>query len=192
MTTYRNFDDFLQRFKQKAQHVVPNLVAETAVEYFMDRFKTKEWDGQPWPQTKRFIKNGDLLRRGGHLMKSIKPAMVTPQRVRISAGNGKVPYARIHNEGGVLHPNVTPQMRKWAWANYYQQAGKGVTTNTRTGRTYQRWNPGVSENVNFYKAIALTKKQKLDITIPRRKYMGHSPRLNQAIKTRIVNALRNM
>jgi|GEM_PF-4505889 len=28
---------------------IPAIVAETAVIYFNQRFRTKEWDGTPWP-----------------------------------------------------------------------------------------------------------------------------------------------
>ena len=42
---------------------------------------------------------GSLLIDSGALVNSIRPAVITPQRVVISAGNEKVDYAQVHNEG---------------------------------------------------------------------------------------------
>ena len=40
-----------------------------------------------------------MLIDSGALVNSIRPAVITPQRVVISAGNEKVDYAQVHNEG---------------------------------------------------------------------------------------------
>ncbi len=42
---------------------------------------------------------GSLLVNSSALLNSIRPAVVTPERVVISAGNDKVTYAAAHNEG---------------------------------------------------------------------------------------------
>jgi phage gpG-like protein len=69
-----------------------------------------------------------------------------------------VPYAQIHNDGGTTHPTVTKKMRRWAWAMYFE-----------TGDP-------------MFKNIALTKKTKLDVKIPQRKFMGESATLERGIK----------
>ncbi len=56
-------------------------------------------------------------------------------------------YARIQELGGPTHPTVTPKMRRWAWAMFYETK-----------------NP-------MYRGVALTKKAKLDIIIPPRSYL---------------------
>jgi phage gpG-like protein len=96
---------------------------KTAVEFFKERFQTKEWEGEPRPQTNRVVRKGSLLVRKSDLVNSIRPSLVTFDKVRISAGNEKASYPRIHNEGGTTHPTVTPEMRKWAWAQYYKNGG---------------------------------------------------------------------
>ena len=58
-----------------------------------------------------------------------------------------VDYAAIHEFGGETHPTVTEKMRAWAWATYYE-----------TGDP-------------MYKAIALTRKETLNVVIPARPYM---------------------
>lgn len=69
----------------------------------------------------------------------------------------RVPYAAIHNRGGVLHPSVTPKMRKFAWAQHHREAGKDKKKDT------------------FWKRLALTKKEKLTVTIPQRQFMPATP-----------------
>jgi phage gpG-like protein len=186
MGTYRNIDEFMASLNQKVKQVVPKVVAETATEYYKERFRTKEWDSKPWPPTKRFVKRGSLMVRTSSLANSIRPSLVTHTKVRISAGNSKVPYAKVHNEGGKVHPRVTAKMRKWAWANYYKEAKLG------SENTYTSWSPSKSHTINFYKGLALTKKNKLDIKIPRRQFMGHSQRLNAKIQQRIMGLLKNI
>lgn len=168
MGTYRNIDEFMASLNQKVKQVVPKVVAETATEYYKERFRTKEWDGKPWIQTKRFVKRGSLMVRTSSLVNSIRPSLVTHTKVRISAGNSKVPYAQVHNEGGIVRPQVTRKMRKWAWAKHYETKDP------------------------MYKAIALTRKNRLNIKIPRRQFMGHSQRLNAKIQQRIMGLMRDI
>lgn len=58
------------------------------------------------------------------------------------SGSTSVKYARIQEEGGTTHPQVTDRMRRWAWAMYYA-----------TGD-------------DKFMGIALTKKSNLNIPIP--------------------------
>lgn len=73
-------------------------------------------------------------------------------------------YAGIHNEGGITHPQVTPKMRKYAWARYYEAGGKKAA----------------SGEADFWKGLALTKKQTLGIKIPRCHFMGPSATLTKS------------
>jgi phage gpG-like protein len=52
-------------------------------------------------------------------MKSIRVIKADTQSVIIGTD---VPYAQIHNEGGISHPVVSKKMKKFAWAMYYQNA----------------------------------------------------------------------
>ena len=75
------------------------IVAETAVTYFKNTFRTKEIDGSGWRRTIK--KTGSTLIESGNLLNSIRVLEISEQRVVIVAGNDKVAYARVHNEGGV-------------------------------------------------------------------------------------------
>jgi hypothetical protein len=76
----------LKKWVRVMEHDIPAIVAETAVMYFKQRFRTKEWDGTPWPPTKRPVKRGSLMVRTGKLVNSIRPKKVTKTEVVISAG----------------------------------------------------------------------------------------------------------
>lgn len=96
--------DISKELKQKvkeAMSAVPDLVAELAVDYFKERFRYKEFDGNKWPVPGKSYKrtNGSLLVDTGHLMNSIRPTEISAGRVVISAGNDNVLYAKVHNEG---------------------------------------------------------------------------------------------
>lgn len=94
----------IEKRRQEAIKMIPDMVAERATEYFKERFKSKEFDGQPWKpwsNTYRHRTNGSLMVDTGALMNSIRPAEINEQKVTIAAGNTKVRYAKVHNEGFV-------------------------------------------------------------------------------------------
>lgn len=78
---------------------IPDIIAETATEYYKESFALKEYDGKSWVPAKKPKKTGSLMITSGDLMNSIHPAEVSRNRVVIQAGNDKVTYARVHNEG---------------------------------------------------------------------------------------------
>lgn len=170
---------------------LPRRVGKIAVDYYRDSFDQQGFlnNGRhPWKPANRIGtvkgaqgKYGTLLSRRKELYNSIH---FVPGNAKVNVISNK-PYSRIHNEGGITHPKVTPKMRKWAWANYYEQVGK-VTTNKKTGRSYQSWSSDKSAKINFYKAIALTKKTQLNVTIPKRQFMGKAPELNSMIKADVL------
>lgn len=90
--------------KNEILEAVPDIIAETAVEYFQDTFRTKAFDGTPWPDFSPGYKhrtNGSLLIDSAALLNSIRPSLISRDLVVISAGNEKVGYAQAHNEGFV-------------------------------------------------------------------------------------------
>lgn len=80
---------------------LPKLVAEEAAEYSRRRFAEKNFDGKPWkPLSKNYRPTrGTLLVRSGALLNSVRVVSVSQEKVVIGAGNSKVPYAQVHNEG---------------------------------------------------------------------------------------------
>lgn len=95
------------------------IIAETATEYFKGRFREKAYDGHPWRRTKKTT--GSTMVESGNLMNSIRPSEISEKQVVISAGNEHVPYARVHNEGGIQ--NVKPHHRTSVKGKRYQVRG---------------------------------------------------------------------
>lgn len=89
-----------------------DIVAETATEEFKQSFRDKGFDGNPWAPAKHPRGNGSLLIDSGALVNSIRPAVVSRERVVISAGNEKVVYAKTHNEGFAGTVNVPSHTRR--------------------------------------------------------------------------------
>jgi phage gpG-like protein len=184
MATIKDIDEFFDKLTDEfLKNQVSIIIAEEATAFFKERFTTKEWDGEPWQETKVPIKRGTLMVRSSALMNSIKPKTVTSERVIISGGSDKVPYAKAHNEGETISIPITPKMRKFAWAKYYEEAGKGIKKGKK-GNEYQSIDVG--KKANPWKGLALTKKQTLTVKMPLRRFMGHSEKLND----RILEALR--
>ncbi|UBD75698.1 phage virion morphogenesis protein [Parabacteroides goldsteinii] len=118
-----DFNDLINYFTSLPDQVLDDtskIVAETATEYYKERFKAKEFDGNPWAPTRAPRANGSLLINSGNLLNSIRPAYVGHDKVIISAGNEKVNYAQVHNEGYTGPVNVPAHIRhtkKWGDVN---------------------------------------------------------------------------
>lgn len=163
---YQNkLNAWFAKFEHRMNAAVPNIVAETATEFFQDRFKTQEWNGVPWPAlnpkyaAKKTKGKGKILTQTSALRGSITPTQVNSQRVVISAGSAMVPYARVHNEG--LRVRGIRNVRGYHNNNFM---GKGKR---------------VQIQPHF---------RKVDFKMPRRQFMGHSKYLNQAIIERLTKA----
>lgn len=97
-----DFNDLKRYFRElpdKVMGVVPDVVADTATEYFKERFTEKSYDKNPWAPAKKPKRTGSLLVHSGALVNSIRPSYIGKDKVTISAGDLKVDYARVHNEG---------------------------------------------------------------------------------------------
>ena len=106
-------EQFADKMKTIRKELLPHcaeIIAETATEYFKERFEHKTFDGHPWKRTHK--KTGSTLIESGNLMNSIRPIEVTAEKVVIAAGNEKVAYARVHNEGGIQYVKPHHRTRK--------------------------------------------------------------------------------
>jgi len=91
---------------------IPDIIAETATEYYKESFKLKEYDGNPWEPLKKPKKKGSLMITSGNLMNSPHPTEVSREKVIIQAGNDKVPYAQAQNEGFTGQVNIPAHSRR--------------------------------------------------------------------------------
>ena len=95
----KELNNYLQSLPEEIISDAAEIVAETATEYYKSAFKKKAFDGNPWTPAKAPKTTGSLLIDSGALVNSIRPAVITPQRVVMSSGNEKIDYAQVHNEG---------------------------------------------------------------------------------------------
>lgn len=168
----------------------PILAGEIAQAHYQDNFRRgghlTGGKVHKWPKTKRQAAEskkaennyGPLQSERKALMKSIR---YVPQDARVKVFSD-LPYAAIHNFGGTIdiHPAVTPKMRKFAWKMYYntkENEPEGTNDN--------------EEEINFWKALALTKKEKLDITvkIPQRMFLNDAPEVRETIEKATIEQI---
>lgn len=163
---------------------LPRQTGIIAKNHFTQNFRDAGFrDGglTPWKKTQRQMEGSQrtpLTSERNHPMRSID-SIPSPGQVVIV---NPVPYATIHNDGGIIntHLMVTPQMRKMAWAKVYSLAkvGKGAKLPKELPEAAKKW-----------RALALTKKEKLNITanIPKRQFIGRSYELTQKINKLITD-----
>jgi phage gpG-like protein len=113
------------------------IIAETAVTYYKNAFREKAFDGKGWRRTNK--KTGSTLIESSNLMNSIRPIEITADRVVIAAGNEKVAYARVHNEGGVQY--IKPHHRTWS------RTGKRFQVQSYTQKHWKRQFMGNSKEM---------------------------------------------
>lgn len=165
MSNIQRINTGFSRFDDNFRAIVPNIIAETANEFFRDRFKQENWDWVPWKPlspkyaAKKTRGRGRILVRDGILLNSIRPTTVSPSRVVITAGDSRTPSARVHNEG--LAISGVQQVRSFTNKNFM---GKGKPVKIKA---HQR-------RVNF--------------KMPKRQFIGTSPYLNAVLKERLTLA----
>lgn len=186
--------DYIELIKSQRKEIdqlmrrqLPVKIGRMAKDHFQENFRKGGFVNnglQQWPKSKRQLSGtssaaaqyGPLLSGRNHLFSSMK---YTPSDYRVKVAN-EVPYAAIHNEGGTVNPTVTPEMRRFAWAMFYKSSGKkkGKRGSILSNPDAERW-----------KALALTKKSKLTVKIPKRQFLGESAELRKSINDKIEKEL---
>jgi phage gpG-like protein len=156
------FDLKVKNYKQGKPGLM-RTISVLAVEHFRLNFKREGFMDaslRPWkarrvefPGKRRSILTGVA---GGALRDSLKESS-TDKQAKVTTTKA---YAKIHNEGGEI--TVTPQMRKFFWARYYEA----------TKRRQE-------EEAAIWRGMALKKGNV--IKIDQRQFMGHSKSLNDKI-----------
>ena len=164
---------YLQSLPERIKKEAAHIVAETATEYFKDSFRRKAFDGRPWPQG-RPKRKGSLLVASGALMNSIRPSHVSEDRVVISAGNEKVQYAQVHNEGFVGNVNVRAHQR--TIKNQTKTKGKVGKAKIKVQGT----------------RVVQVRAHQRTMRVPARPFMGDSKELNILIKKRIEGYINSL
>jgi len=144
-------------------------------EEFDRNFQRKAFFDEKWPATKLTYHRGSLMMRTGRLRKSLLSPKVTSNGIIWSSS---LPYADIHNNGGEMR--VTPQMRKFFWAKYYQTSS--ATTKKKNGEaSSSARNRKLSIEAEQWKALALKPIGSI-IKIEKRQFIGSHPQVDKHIK----------
>lgn len=177
MSANKELEEKIKKLVTLTQRALPIKVGNLAKSHFRENFlKSGFVNGglQRWTPAKR-LGSGDKSAAANHRTLMSERNLLYSS-INYTAGDSRVKiftdvhYAPLHNEGGVTHPTVTPKMRKFAWAKYFEAGGK-------TGKE-----GNVPQEALKWKKLALTKKKKLNIRIPKRQFMGDSKELTEKIQ----------
>lgn len=166
---------------------LPVKVGRAVVESVRDNFRHGGFYGRSWPSTKRQDigfhgttgQYGPLLSRQNHLMSSTD---YVPGQGKVTIRNS-LEYAEIHNEGGEIP--VTPKMKKFFWAKYYETGLVGQLHSSGKGQRMKQKKDAYDAESGFWRGMAL-KRVGSTIKIPERQFLGPDPEVD-----RIVNDITN-
>jgi phage gpG-like protein len=172
-----------QNFKRVLQYA-PGLLANDAVNFFLDSFKRSAWLGntiEPWQKRKPQTMWGKtprnqgraLLIDTGRLRRSIRVVHVTNLTATIGTD---VPYAKAHNEG--LRLGIIQQVKQHTRRATRLGITSKRTLKTRSKVTYGRVYTGGSITVKAH-------TRRINMKLPRRQFMGNSPYLQRQLTRRL-------
>lgn len=160
--------------KDVVRNILRDVKAEVSQEF--DRnFERQAFFSRAWQRrTSPLRGNGHILVSTGMLRRSVKSRTDENSITFYSS----LPYAEIHNEGGTI--KVTRQMKRFFWAKYYEAAGG---FKRRKDGSFSRSKKQVQLNTvaEFWKALAL-KKVGSTVKIPRRRFIGTSPEVEDSVR----------
>lgn len=174
---------------------MPIHAGRLAKDHYQDNFRKSGYVNgglHKWHKSRRLSSRGkDAASNYGTLLSSRNMLFGA---IKYIPGDGKVKvsndlaYAPAHNWGDTLHPTVTPKMRRFAWAKYYQ-AGGGQKKATEGAKSTENKEPAEALN---WKRLALTKKEKLDVKMPQRQFLGESKELTEKIAEKTETEIRKI
>ncbi|MFC4262459.1 hypothetical protein ACFOWM_06205 [Ferruginibacter yonginensis] len=150
---------------------------------FDKNFERQAFFDERWQQRK--LRPGDNLLNvhGGSGLRGSIADKIVNQTISWSSS---LPYASIHNNGGVLV--VTAKMKAFFWFKYMQAMNKLVySVKTKSVRN-TKGNRANSTEAEIWKAMAL-KKVGDKITIPKRRFIGDHPNVKTIIRQNVDNAV---
>lgn len=161
---------------ENIQKIIKNILRDIQVELkdeFDQNFERQAFFSEAWQRRKSPTRpGGHILVDTGQLRRSIK-SRTTENSVIFYTD---LPYAEIHNDGGDII--VTTKMKRFFWHKYYEATG--TFTRKKTGKSGKS-GTSVNTEAEFWKFLAL-KKAGTTIRIPRRRFLGTSPEVEQAVR----------
>lgn len=172
MSKINKIPDFLGMATQLKKDAVRYAAVE-GINFFQDSFYNQGFTDEgfePWQQRKNDIDPGrKILIKSAFLMQSIQVFDKSEKRIVFGSD---AEHAEIHNNGGIVKIPITQKSRKYFWLMFK------VTGNS------------------MWKALALTKKESITITIPKRQFIGESAtfmrQLDEWVKNEILKRFKQL
>lgn len=161
----------------KFMHNVLTDVEVKLKEHIQDNFRSGSFYGDTWPGKSQYpgAKQKNLY-QNGILQEQVDPqANYGEQTITV---HSTLPYAAIHNEGGVI--TVNQNMIRFFWAMYYKARGAVTTKKDGTASKNKR-NTTLNAHAEYWKGLALMKVGS-KIKIPERRFVGPHPHLDTSIE----------
>lgn len=169
----------LRNLKRK---ILKDLKVELLDEF--DRnFERQAFFDRSWPERTYPVTRGSLMQVTGRGRRSIRGTL-RQNGVEFSTDT---PYMGLHNRGGKIP--ITPRMRKFFWAMYYQSSGGMTFSIKKRQANNTKRNRALSAKAQYWRNMALTRKS--EIAIPQRQFIGDHPRVRQAAREVIHQNLQN-
>lgn len=163
---------------RELQRVVRNILKDIKVELtdeFDKNFERQGFFSEKWARRKSPLRpGGSILVDTGQLRRSIRSRSTDDGITFFTT----LPYAAIHNDGGEI--KVTQKMKAYFWHKYYEARGSFGRKKDGTARKDKR-TVQLSTEAEFWKLLALMKVGK-SIKIPKRRFLGASPEVEQSVR----------
>ena len=157
-----------KELSQKLKKELPIILANNTRNHFRRSFERggKQTDASRggWKGRAKEDSGRAILVKSGTLRRDINILKESFSNIVIGTSNVTAAYAGIHNDGGKI--DITPQMRRFFWAKFYDTKDE------------------------FWRNMALTRGN--TITIPQREYIGKSRSLNASNKKEIKSTLKEL
>lgn len=179
----KQFEAFYKKTK-RAMDKFPVLAANAAENFFKDNFNNQSWTGQtqePWKKRKTDKNTHDsgraILVKSGRLKRSIRKMRADWTAVIVGTNE---PYAEIHNEGF----RGTEMVRQ-----HFRIATKKAVTRYKKNNTASK-SKGAFTRIKGKGHEVKAHMRKMNM--PRRRFIGESPYLNQRIDRIFINEFKKL
>lgn len=164
---------------EDVKKIVARILKDIQVEMsdeFDRNFERQAFFSERWQRRKSPVRDDGraILTGSGALRQSIGSRMTENSITFYTT----LPYAAIHNDGGEIV--VTKRMKRYFWHRYYAATGTFGRRKDGSLRKDKR-NASLSTEAEFWKHLALMKEGGR-IKIPRRRFLGASPEVEQAVR----------
>ncbi|MDB9498583.1 phage virion morphogenesis protein [Nodularia spumigena] len=166
---------------------LPRRVANAALRHFLDSFRKQGFVNEsisPWQgaSKKKYSakKSTGILIASGALRASLRVSEATMEAIKIAAGNDKVKYAQLHNEGFEGTVTVKAHERQKIIRKKVRGSFQGTARKKRT------------QVVEINGTSHLVKSHSRKMKIPRRQFIGVSARLGEQIDRIIIEEIKQL